>query len=182
MKIIHQVTEAHDFLKSGKIIAYPTEAVYGLGCAAFNQDAVEDVLRLKQRPMHKGLILLIADWSQLTPLIATISPKLMDAVRATWPGPVTWVFPKAPSMPDWLSGEHDGIAIRMTAHPIARALCADEPLVSTSANINGQNPAMNLADLYLQFPRGIDAVVIGDLGGLNQPSDIYDVRTGARLR
>lgn len=182
MKIIHKVSDAHDFLKNGKVIAYPTEAVYGLGCSAFDQEAVQAILALKQRPMHKGLILLIADWLQLTPLIAAVSPELMDPVRASWPGPVTWVFPKADNIPNWLSGEHDGIAIRMTAHPLARALCADGPVVSTSANINGQNPAMDLADLYLQFPRGIDAALIGDLGGLNQPSDIYDVRTGARLR
>lgn len=182
MKIISHISEALELLNNGNVIAYPTEAVYGLGCAAFNQDAVQAILDLKQRPMHKGLILLIADWSQLTSLVANITPMLMEPVRATWPGPVTWVFPKADTIPEWLSGQHDGIAIRMTAHPIARALCANGPIVSTSANINGQNPAMDLADLYSQFPRGIDAALIGDLGGLNQPSDIFDVRTGIRLR
>lgn len=182
MNIINQVVDARELLKHGKIIAYPTEAVYGLGCSPFDQQAVNVLLALKHRPKSKGLILLIADWSQLIPLIAPISDELLVPVRAAWPGPVTWVFPKASTIPDWLSGEHDSIAIRMSAHPIAHQLCIDGPVVSTSANINGQEPAIDLPGLRLQFPQGIDAVVSGDLGGLNQPSAIFDVRTGVRLR
>lgn len=182
MKITSQVGDARECLKQGDIIAYPTEAVYGLGCSPFNQYAVEKILALKQRSKCKGLILLIADWSQLTPLIAPISDELLDRVRATWPGPVTWIFPKASHIPDWLTGEHDGIAIRMSAHPLAHQLCMDGPVVSTSANIHGQDPATDLSELRLQFPDGIDVVLTGDLGGLSQPSAIFDVRNGARLR
>ena len=182
MNIITQVGDAREFLKQGKIIAYPTEAVYGLGCDPFNQQAVEAVLALKRRAKSKGLILLIADWSQLTPLIAPISKALLEPVRETWPGPVTWVFPKADTIPVWLTGQHDSIAIRMSAHSIAHQLCVDGPVVSTSANINAQEPAIDLAGLRLQFPQGIDAVLSGELGGLIQPSSIFDVRTGMRLR
>ena len=182
MKIISHVGEACEFLQQGKIIAYPTEAVYGLGCSPFNKQAVDTLLALKHRSKAKGFILLIADWSQLASLIAPISDALLDAVRATWPGPVTWVFPKASTMPDWLTGQHDGIAIRMSAHPLAHQLCADGPVVSTSANITGLNPALDLPELQLQFPEGIDAVLTGDLGGLSQPSAIFDVQTGKRLR
>ena len=129
MKIISQFDEARHLLNRGKIIAYPTEAVYGLGCDPFNQQAVEKILVLKQREASKGFILLIANWAQLTPLIKVIPERLLDAVRATWPGPVTWVFPKANIIPDWLSGNHSSIAIRMTAHPVASQLCADGPVL-----------------------------------------------------
>lgn len=182
MKIINQVGDARESLQQGKVVAYPTEAVYGLGCDPFNQQAVEKILALKHREKRKGLILLIADWSQLIPLIAPISDSLLDPVRATWPGPVTWIFPKSDLIPDWVSGQHDGIAIRMSAHTIAHQLCVDGPVISTSANISGQDPAIDLAGLRLQFPQGIDAVLSGDLGGLNQPSKIFDVMTGTRLR
>ncbi len=182
MNVIREVGEARDFLKQGKIIAYPTEAVYGLGCDPFNQQAVEAVLALKHRSQSKGLILLIADWSQLTPLIEPISDELLEPVRASWPGPVTWIFPKASTMPDWLTGQHHGIAIRMSAHPIAHQLCVNGPVVSTSANISGQNSAIDIAGLRLQFPQGIDAVLTGELGGLSQPSRIFDVTTGVCLR
>lgn len=182
MKIISQVGEARELLDQGGVIAYPTEAVYGLGCSPFNQQAVEKIWTLKRRTKSKGFILLIADWTQLTPLIAPVSDLLLEAVRSTWPGPVTWVFPKSGIIPDWLSGQHDGIAIRMSAHPVAHQLCVDGPVVSTSANISGHDPVVDLLGLSEQFPQGLDAVLTGDLGGLSQPSAIYDVLTGIRLR
>ena len=182
MNVITQVSDALNLLKQGRIIAYPTEAVYGLGCDPFNQRAVEALWVLKQRSSSKGLIVLIADWAQLTPLIAPVSDALLEPVRASWPGPVTWVFPKSNLIPDWLSGQHDGIAIRMSAHPIAHQLCAEGPVVSTSANMSGREPAIDLQGLSEQFPNGIDAVLSGDLGGLSQPSMIFDVCSGIRLR
>ena len=182
MKELLQVSDARAYLKQGKIIAYPTEAVYGLGCDPFNQKAVEALLALKQRPAGCGFILLIADWSQLASLVSDVSEAALNAVRATWPGPVTWVFPKSVLIPAWLTGAHDGIAIRMSAHPVAHALCVDGPVVSTSANIHGQKPAMDIHDLREQFPVGLDAALLGELGGERKPSGIYDVRSGACLR
>lgn len=182
MKIITQVDEACLLLTHGKVVAYPTEAVYGLGCDPFNKGAVEKIIALKHRSMDKGFIILIADWSQLIPLIGPVSDSLLDSVRESWPGPVTWVFPRAATIPDWLCGQHDSIAIRMSAHPIARQLCADAPVLSTSANLSNHAPAFDLAQLREQFPTGIDALLAGDLGGASQPSAIYDVRSGQRLR
>jgi len=182
MKIISQIMEARHLINQGGIIAYPTEAVYGLGCDPFNQQAVKRILAIKQRPFSKGLIVLIADWSQLELLVSHIESDLLVKVKETWPGAVTWVFPKAKTVHQYLSGEQDSIAIRMSAHPIARVLCADGPIVSTSANISGHNPAMDIAELMRQFPQGIDACLSGDLGGANQPSSIYDVLNGQRLR
>ncbi len=164
------------------MIAYPTEAVYGLGCDPFNQKAVERLVALKQRSLDKGLILLISDWSQWGRLVGYVPTDRLDAVRATWPGPVTWLFPKAATIPYWLNGEHDTIALRMTAHPIARQLCAEGPVISTSANRSGHLPAVDLTGVQKQFPQGIDAFLEGALGGAQQTSAIYDVMTGQRMR
>ena len=182
MKIISQNDDALQCLSRGQVIAYPTEAVYGLGCDPFNQQAVEKILALKHRVMSQGFIVLIGDWPQLLPLISYVSDALLDKVRESWPGPITWVFPKSERIPRWLSGQHESIAIRMSAHPVARGLCLNGPIVSTSANISGQAPAVDLAGLRLQFPHGIDAVFEGELGGAAKPTVVYDVVTGKCLR
>jgi L-threonylcarbamoyladenylate synthase len=182
MKTIHDLDEAHLYLREGKIIAYPTEAVFGLGCDPFNPLAVQKLLALKERDVNKGLILIINDWSQLLSLIEKVPEDLLEKVRTTWPGPVTWVFPKAKSVPEWLSGRYPSIAIRMSAHPIAQQLCKEGPLVSTSANRSGLEPAMDEQGLRDQFPTGIDAFIPGALGGALRPSAIFDVLSGQRLR
>lgn len=175
------VEAATRILQQGGIIAYPTEAIYGLGCSFFNSNAVAAIQALKGREENKGFIVLIADWPQLFPLIGAVSDEQLQRVRATWPGFVTWVFPKAPSLPKWLENQ-DSIAIRMTAHPIAKALAAQGPIISTSVNRSGHPPIMTEVELWLQFPRGIDALVQGPLGSFTQPSEIYDVCSGLRLR
>ena len=182
MKIIKNIEDAWQLLQQGKVIAYPTEAVYGLGCDPFNEAAVESLLSLKKRNTHKGLIVLIAHWQQLTPLIAPISESQLAAVKASWPGPVTWIFPKSNAIPALVCGDHTTIAIRMSAHSIARQLCLHNPVVSTSANLSGHPPARHVSELALQFPIGLEGVVSGELGGASQPSAIYEVLTGQRLR
>lgn len=182
MLCINDLNDAWQRLKRGEIIAYPTEAVYGLGCDPFNQTAVLRLLDLKQRSIDKGLILLIAEWAQLPALIESKSSIQFDAIKASWPGPVTWLFPKSKAIPYWLSGSHDTIAIRMSAHSTAKQLASKAPLVSTSANVSGQEPARSLADLALQFPSGIDAFFEGDLGCQTQPSRIIDACSGECFR
>lgn len=174
--------EACIAIQQGQVIAYPTEAVYGLGCDPFNARAVHRVVELKQRSVTQGVIVLISSWEQLFTLIAPVSEQHLERVQQTWPGPVTWVFPKSSAVPAWVCGDHPSIAIRMTAHPIARALCEEGPLISTSANIHGRPPARSVSELQAQFPQGIDLIVSGELGGASQPSTIYDVLTGHRLR
>lgn len=176
------ITSALTLMKQGGVIAYPTEAVYGLGCDPFNQHAVNHLLHLKQRCVSKGLILLIADWKQLTPLIQSIDARALASVEATWPGPTTWLFPKSSLVPLWISGFSDKVAIRMSAHPIAHALCQHGPVVSTSANVSGEEPARNESTLDSQFPEGLAGIVQGDLGSEAKPSRIFDLLSGKQLR
>lgn len=174
---------AEDALAHGGVIACPTEAVWGLSCDPLNRAAVLRLLDLKQRDWRKGLILVAADFEQLPLFVELPSNNAMKRATATWPGPATWIFPAAPDAPWWLTGDHDGIAVRVTAHPVLRALCRRlGPLVSTSANRSGRPPARSVTELRLQLGDDVDAIVPGPLGGLAKPTTIRDVQTGHILR
>jgi len=174
---------AADIVHNGGIIAYPTEAVYGLGCDPDNYLAVSHLLDIKQRSIDKGLILIAADFEQLKPYIGYISKSTYRKIEESWPGPVTWLLPKAEQTPSWLCGKHDKIAVRVTAHPIAAALCraCGSALVSTSANRQGHAPARNSLAVRRKV-RGIDKILHGATGGLTRPSAIIDALSGKLIR
>jgi L-threonylcarbamoyladenylate synthase len=171
-------------LRTGGVLAYPTEAVWGLGCEPRNQMAVERLLRLKRRDWRKGLILVAAEFSQLEPFVQLPSRTAQKRAFATWPGPATWVFPASEHTPMWISGERDSVAIRVSAHPLVRELCLayGGPIVSTSANRAGHAPARSASAVRLAFGRGIDGLLPGTLGTLKQPTVIRDVISGMILR
>jgi len=171
-------------LADGGVIAYPTEGVWGLGCDPLKQAAVERIYRIKGRPPEKGLILISHDAAALEPLLAPVEPAVWARVCATWPGPVTWILPARASAPRWLTGRRATIAARITAHPVARALCArfGRPIVSTSANASGHRPALNALQVRLRLGRSVDDVVPGATGGRARPTPIYHALSGARLR
>jgi L-threonylcarbamoyladenylate synthase len=178
--------QAADVLKFGKIIAYPTEAVYGLGCDPFNQKAVEDLLVLKERDVSKGLLLIAASWDDVVGLVNMdmISPCALDHVYNAWPGAVTLVFPATAKVPLWIRGAHNSVALRVTAHPVVRAICKAfaGPIVSTSANIADQLPARTQREVRQQFANTIEYIVAGRVGRLKKPTPIYDVLTGNVVR
>ncbi|PCH62562.1 MAG: threonylcarbamoyl-AMP synthase [Gammaproteobacteria bacterium] len=178
-----QLRRAAEIVHHGGVIAYPTEAVYGLGCNPNDSLAVSHLLAIKQRSIDKGLILIAAEFMQLEPYIGKISKSIYQKIEKSWPGPVTWLLPKAEHTPAWLCGKHDKIAVRVTAHPIAAALCraCDSALVSTSANRDGQAPARNSLAVRRKL-RGIDKIVHGTTGGLAQPSAIIDALSGQVIR
>jgi L-threonylcarbamoyladenylate synthase len=173
-------------LRGGGLIAYPTEGVWGLGCDPRSEAATLKLLALKQRDVAKGLILIASDETQLAPFIdmAALDAAQRDAVRASWPGPNTWIVPASKEAPRWITGAHDGIAVRVTAHPLVRALCDDfgGALVSTSANIASEPSPRRRAELDPRIVAGVDAVADGETSGLSGPSSIRDARDGQRLR
>lgn len=168
----------------GGLIAYPTEAVYGLGCNPLDGDAVQRLLQLKQRPVEKGLILIASDFDQLRPFIIEPSTEVMAPLFASWPGPATWLLPAAPETPEWLTGRHNSIAVRVTAHPLAARLCrtCQSALVSTSANISGQQPIKSTLALHNQLQGQLDFILHGKLGTLKQPTPIQDAMSGRLIR
>lgn len=181
---MRQTQHAAQILREGGVIAYPTEAVFGLGCDPFNEKAVMHLLQLKNRHVDKGLILIASDWKQLELLVEYIAPDHLKKILATWPGPFTWVFPASVLVPEWIRGRHSTVAIRVTDHPIAKELCHSfgKPLVSTSANIEGHPPARKEEDVGKIFAEKIDLIVNGAVGGLAKPTEIRDALTGKVLR
>ncbi len=171
-------------LDAGGVIAYPTEAVYGLGCDPLNAAAVMRILELKQRPMEAGLILIAADFAQLATFLQPLTPAIRRRVEATWPGPVTWLLPARPEVPLWLRGRHATLAVRVTAHAGTAALCRSfgGALVSTSANPRGREPARTPTKVHRYFTGLIDYVLPGSLGQRRRPSEIRDGLSGAIVR
>lgn len=180
------VEQAVAALRGGGLVAYPTEAVYGLGCDPRDRDACARLFALKQRPATQGVLLIGADLDQVMAYadLAAVPADAMARAQATWPGPYTWVFPAGPAAPAWIRGAHAGIALRVTAHPIAAHLCRrfGAALVSTSANRHGQAPARSAAEVRAAFGTALQAIVDGPLGGRDQPTDIRDVLSGALVR
>ena len=175
---------AVDTVRSGGVIAYPTEAIYGLGCDPLEYEAVNRIIGLKRRDAAKGLILIASQVEQLLPFMAKLPDGAMKKLEASWPGPVTWVVPAAPSLPFWLSGGRDTVAVRVTAHALTRALCmaCGMALISTSANRSGQSPARSALQLRSIFGDSVDYVLSGELGGLKRPTEIREALTGKILR
>ena len=176
--------QAARVLRDGGIVAYPTEAVFGLGCDPANSAAVERLIALKRRDVGKGLILIASKRRQLAPFVAPLSEQLEAQLEATWPGPVTWLLPTRPDVPHWLHGRHPSIAVRVTAHPLAAALCDafGGAIVSTSANLAGRPPARSPLRVRRIFGAGVDRILHGPLGGLARPTEIRDGRSGRTVR
>lgn len=172
-------------VQQGAVIAYPTEAVFGLGCDPDSESAVMALLALKQRPVEKGLILIAANYQQLQPYIddQRLTPEQKEKMFSSWPGPVTWVVPASAATPAWLTGRFASIALRVTNHPDVQQLCRalNKPLVSTSANLTGLSPCRTAAEVHQQFGNKLP-VLQGDTGGRNNPSEIRDVLTGELIR
>jgi L-threonylcarbamoyladenylate synthase len=178
------IGQAVQCLRDGGLIAYPTEAVYGLGCDPFREAAVRRVLELKSRPASAGLILIADRFDRFEPFVGPASADALDRALATWPGPVTWLFPRGAGVPDWLAGEHATIALRVTDHPLCRTLCSayGGAIVSTSANPRGQEPARSAAEVEAYFGDALCGTVAGELGAQRRPSEIRDLATGKVLR
>ncbi|GAA0860061.1 Sua5/YciO/YrdC/YwlC family protein [Aliiglaciecola litoralis] len=169
----------------GRVFAYPTEAVFGLGCDPLNESAVLKLLKLKSRPLHKGLILIASCQEQLAPFadFTKLPEERRKEIDESWPGPNTWLVPKKSATPDYLTGGSDLIAVRVSAHPVVRQLCdgLNSALVSTSANVSGAEPARTQSDVLAQFSNTV-LCVDGAVGTQNNPSQIRNALTGDVIR
>ncbi len=178
-----QFKHAIQCLSSGGVIAYPTESVFGLGCDASNIQAIERILKIKQRDSNKGLILLVSDIRQASHFIRPLNIKSVSKLNTTSNQATTWLLAKSSETPKLISGEHSKIAIRVTNHPIARALCHElgSPIVSTSCNFNGEPPFSKAALIPNHLATHLDLILKGDCGG-QAPSKIVDFMTGEQIR
>ena len=172
-----------DAILAGGVIACPTEAVYGLSCLPTNLEAVENLFSLKNRPEDKGFIIAAASVEQLQGLVEVQNSPMQKEINHSWPGPVTWILPVHKDAPNWLSGGSGDLAVRVTAHPILAALCEScGPLVSTSANLSGSEPARTAKQVKKYFGEQLDYILDGKLGKSPRPSEIRHGRDGTVLR
>ena len=178
------VAQGIALVRSGGVIAYPTEAVFGLGCDPACAAAVERIVALKERDATKGLILVAAEFAQLQPWLAPFEPAWQSRVDDAWPGPVTFVVPARRNVSPLLRGAHLTLAVRVSDHPVVRALTegCGHALVSTSANRSGQPALRSSLRVVREFGDEVDGVVAGETGGRRRPTAIIDVRTGRSLR
>lgn len=175
---------AAETLRAGGVIAYPTEAVWGLGCDPFNEQAVQRLLALKQRAQEKGLILIGGDPEHFAPWLEHLSLEQNQTLAKGWPGFKTWLVPDPGIAPVWIRGQHTAVALRVSAHPLVRALCRTfgGPIVSTSANIAGRAAARHPWQVAGYFKKELDYVLVGSLGGERQVSPIRDLQSGQIIR
>lgn len=170
----------------GGVIAYPTEAVWGLGCDPFNVDAVNKLLSIKKRSVDKGLILIAAEISQFDFILKDCTAEQLNKMASTWPGPTTWLVPNNKSVPYWVTGDHKSVALRVSNHPVVKALCNAfrGPIISSSANPQAKPSAKTAWQVSRYFHRCKDLSYIckGTVGTRKKPSDIFDLISGSAIR
>jgi L-threonylcarbamoyladenylate synthase len=155
------IRKAADILRSGGLVAFPTETVYGLGALVFNEQAARKVYIVKNRPFDNPLIIHISSLEMLDTVATNIPEKALRLAEKFWPGPLTLILPRNKSVPKVVSGGLDTVAVRMPAHPVALALIkeAGEPVAAPSANLAGK-PSPTTAEHVIQDLYGkIDAII-----------------------
>ncbi len=178
------LASAAEALCAGAVVAYPTESCFGLGCDPGNVAAIRRILAMKQRERDKGLILVADRVERLLPWLQPLPPEMLERVIKTWPGPVTWLCPAAPTVSRWLRGDHPNLAVRVTAHPTAAGLsrAAEMAVVSTSANRAGEPSLVSASDVERVFGSLVDVIVDAPIGSDPRPSTIIDATSGEILR
>ena len=149
-----------------------------------NLVGVRRILQLKKRAWSRGLIVIAADLHQLAGLIDLSRKDLLQKPCGSWPGPHTWLLPALPRTPRWIRGEHNAVAVRVTAHPIARTLCRrfGSAIISTSANRSGRPPLRTSHQVRTEFGGTVDFILEGSVGRTSGPSSIRDAISGQWVR
>ncbi|HSP85278.1 MAG TPA: Sua5/YciO/YrdC/YwlC family protein [Psychrobacter sp.] len=207
--ITDSVIQASHWLQKGQLLVYPTESVWGIGCDPFNQQAVMQLLTIKQRPIEKGMIVVTDSPSRITALLDGLSIAQRqnvldswqtDSINGTAKQAHTWLLPISHnlpiSIPSWITGAHDSVAVRVIDHPLVKQLCAhmvsaSNPygfVVSTSCNPSGQSPALSLSEAQRYFLSDNEnsnecvGYLKGETLGYQLPSQIGDALTGQIIR
>ncbi len=177
-------------LMEGSVIAYPTEAVWGLGCDPLNEQACLDLLQIKRRPIQKGMILIAGSIDEFAGILSALPVDQVQKLDAAWQnqistGAITFLVPDIlEQVPYWIKGSHNSVALRVSQHPLVKSLCQafGGPLVSTSANRSGKPPARSRVLVEKYFGGQLEFIVPGALGGATNPSKIIDFYTGKTVR
>ncbi len=172
-------------IRQGGVIAHPSESVWGLACDPFNPDAIATILRLKRRPASKGLILISGNPQHFEPLLSALPQALQSRFLAKQTHPSTWLVPDADNqVPKSVKGEHSTAAVRVVDHVVLADLThiLGHPIVSSSANPAGLEPARSLLKVHQYFSNRLDYILPASLGGFSRPSIIRDLQTAKTVR
>ena len=182
------LNNALDILKNQGVIAYPTESVFGLGCDPDCDFAIKKILDLKQRPAHKGLILIADNIEQLASYanFSTLNEDQLTQIKESWPGNITWIVPCHSHTSALITGDFDSVAVRVSAHPFVKQLCSTfgKPIISTSANLSGQPTCDNAQEVHKMFTDSplLNGIVDVPVLGEQSPSKIINALSGEQLR
>ncbi|MFK8018999.1 MAG: L-threonylcarbamoyladenylate synthase [Pseudomonadales bacterium] len=175
---------ASDTLHSGGVLAYPTEAIWGLGCDPDNTSALKRLIQLKRRDVGKGLILVAASADQLEPYIQAMSEAQKQLLATDFGHAVSWVVPATAHTNPLLTGGRQTLCVRVSTHPVVSGLCEEfgAPIVSTSANRSGLSASKTLFSARKAFGDSVDYYLAGATGGARHASEIRDLNSGATIR
>jgi len=180
-----QIGFATNVLREGGIIAHATEAVWGLACDPNNALAVDTLLRIKKRPIEKGLILVSGQLEHFYFLLNPLSEILVNRFSTIPTVPTTWLVPDVNEViPRYVKGQHKAVALRLSQHTTVSALSASlgRPLISTSANPTARMPAKNVFQVNQYFGALVDYILPSRLGEFSRPSEIRDLVSDQVLR
>ena len=169
-------------IDQGKLAAVPTETFYALATDPFDAQAIDRLRSVKGRGEHKAILVLIADYTQLSLLVSQVSPSAQVLMEAFWPGPLTLLFTAHPAVPDALTAQTGTIGVRLSpCTPLIELLSEVGPVTGTSANRAGCPPARSAAEVQTSLGSDIDLIVDAGMtpGGL--PSTVVDARSAVRL-
>lgn len=168
---------ALDILKSGGLVAFPTDTVYGVGALAFDGKAIESIYVAKDRPIEKAIPILIADMEDMEKVGMDIPQTAYKLAARFWPGPLTCVIPKQPTLPEAVSATST-VGIRVPDHEVARTLLrAAGPMAVTSANISGAQSPSTAEEVYAQLNGRIPLIIDGGRTPGGVPSTVVDCST-----
>ncbi len=171
-------------LIEGGIVAYPTEAVFGLGCLPVHEHSIARLRSIKQRPEEQGLILVADDIRRLQPYLQKLTSRQRSLIQTRRQRATTWLVPASRNCPYYLRGQHDRLAIRLIDHPLVIELCrlTRSALISTSANRRGHPPARSASQVVSTLGSDIDCILAGPTGSARVVSEIRDIDSGTTYR
>ncbi len=172
------IQRAVDILRAGGLVAFPTDTVYGVGALAFDGKAVESIYAAKDRPVEKAIPVLLGDALDLDKVASDIPNMARQLADRFWPGPLTLVVPKLPTLPESVSATNT-VGVRVPDHVTARALLrAAGPMAVTSANISGQQSPSTAEEVFSQLGRRIELILDGGKTPGGIPSTLVDCTKG----
>ena len=177
-----EIKKIHQILVNGGVIAYPTESVFGLGCDPSNEEAIAKILKIKKRALEMGLVLLtpsieiVSDW-------VNMNNKQLKVLSSPSPRPTTYIIPASNSAPKWLTVKNT-LAIRLSNDLFIKNICGmlGLPIVSTSANLHGEQPCKSADEVEKIMGSQLDYIVFKKTGPFNNPSTIVDLSSGKTIR